>query len=151
MGKKVRQKEDKWITDIRKQNASIEKSQHTFSEKELKAAQRYMVKQGEAKPKEEAVDYEHDKLFKPREETADFDAESRFANAKTIEYKDEGKEEAVFAENPKKEKVVHLSDDKDFVEKIDIAQAKPRGKPIDVDLETLGRMKGAPKKEKKKK
>ena len=150
MGKKVRQKEDKWITEIRKQNATIEKGQHTFSEKELKMAQKYMVKQGDAKPKEEAVAYEQDKLFKPREETADFDAESRFANAKTMEYKDE-KEEAVFAEDHKKEKFVHLSDDKDFVEKIDIAETKAKGKPIDIDLETLGKMKGPAKKGKKKK
>jgi len=150
MGKKMK-KEDKWITDIRKQNATIEKSHHTFSDKELKIAQKYMVKQTDAKPREEAVAFEQEKIFKPREEAADFDAESRFANAKTIEYKDEGKGEAIFAEDPKKEKYVHLSDDKDYVDKIEIAKSQAKGKPIEMDLETLGKMKGVQKKGKKKK
>jgi hypothetical protein len=150
MGKKVRQKEDKWITEIRKQNATIEKSQHTLSEKELKMAQKYMVKPTDAKAREESVPSETEKIFKPKDDATDFDAESRFANAKTFEYKNE-KEEAVFAEDPKKEKYVHLSDDKDFVDKIDIAETKAKGKPMDIDLETLGKIKGPIKKGKKKK
>jgi hypothetical protein len=119
MGKKKKSKEDKWIDEMKHQEKELFDKEHTFSEKEMKLAKRFMEKKH--KVKEEAVDLKDEKIF-DTSQAKEFNPEEAFKNAKTVELEDDGEDKVVFAPEPKEEKYVHFADDKDYVEKIEIDQ-----------------------------
>jgi hypothetical protein len=119
--------EKKWIKDLKKQDKKLNQGQK-FSKKDLELAQQFMV-QAPAK-KEEAVNPEQEKIFNPGGKEEVFDIESKLSNAKTIEYPYEEEGDPVFAPDPKKEKIVHLSDEKNAVESIDIDKHESKGQVL---------------------
>lgn len=123
-GKKKKSKEDKWIDEIKTQEQKIYDQEHKFSKKEMKIAKRFMEKK-KHKPKEEAVSLEDEKIF-DTSKAKEFNPEEEFKGAKTVGMEDEGEKKVIYAPEPKKEKYVHFSDDKDYVEDIEIDQHKFR-------------------------
>lgn len=135
--------EEKWAEEIKGQEAKLFEKEHTFSKKDMKAAKKFMEKKHHH-VEEEAVSLEDEKIFRPVENEVHVD--NRFQNAKVIEV-DDNVVEPVFQEDPKEEKYVHLNDDKNYVEKIEIDKHEFKGDGITKE-ELLGKKKG--KKGKKK-
>jgi len=119
-GKKKKSKEEKWIDEMKEQEEKIYDSTHTFSKKEMTIAKRFMEKKKKAK-KEEGVELDEEKIFDPSD-AKKFNPEEAYKNAETIGLEDEGKAKVVYAPEPKEEKFIHLADEKDYVEKIEIDQ-----------------------------
>ena len=139
MGKKKKlSKEDKWVEEMKDQEKTIYKQTHEFSKKEMKIAKKFMDKKH--KVEDEAVSLEDEKIFEA-EKMKEFNPEEAFKNAKTMEIEDETEGKVVFAPEPKKEKYVHLADDKDYVEKIEIDthehKAAPKGTVPDLSGKDL--------------
>ena len=142
-GKKKKSKEEKWVDEMKSQEQKIYDDDHKFSKKEMKIAKRFMEKK--KVPKEEAVSLEDKEIF-DTSKAKEFDPKEAFKGAKTVGMEDDGEDKVVYAPEPKKEKHVHFSDDKDYVEDIEIDQHKFKKAPKGEKLR-----KGDKKKEKGKK